>query len=104
VLTPPPPAANPNAVKEMASKDAELKKRQLDRADDAKKADKARADDTRKAESCAQLRGQVRLLAGDNVVYHANEKGERVYMDDAAKKRERERIEGMIREYNCPPA
>src|SRR6266542_2414969 len=100
----PPPSANPHAVKEMANKDAELKKRQLDRAEEAKKADKSRADADRKAESCTQLRGQIRLLGGDDVVYRANEKGERVYMDDAAKRKERERLEGIVRENNCPPA
>ncbi len=104
LLSPPPPSANPHAVKEMANKDAELKKRQLDRAEEAKKADKSRVDADRKAESCTQLRGQIRLLGGDDVVYRANEKGERVYMDDAAKRKERERLEGIVRENNCPPA
>src|SRR6266545_5868504 len=104
LLSPPPPSANPHAVKEMANKDAELKKRQLDRAEEAKKADKSRADADRKAESCTRLRGQIRLLGGDDVVYRANEKGERVYMDDAAKRKERERLEGIVRENNCPPA
>ena len=36
-LSGPPPPANPNAVKEMVNKDAELKKLQLDRAEAAKK-------------------------------------------------------------------
>src|SRR5512132_1850846 len=64
LLSAPPPSANPHAVKEMANKDAELKKRQLDRAEEAKKADKSRADADRKAESCTRLRGQIRLLGG----------------------------------------
>ena len=37
------PAANPDALKELANKEAELKKRQADRVEDAKKSDKARA-------------------------------------------------------------
>jgi hypothetical protein len=102
-LNAPPPPANPNALKDMASKDAELKKRQLDRAEDAKKAEKSRADADRRTDSCSQLRGQVRLLASGDAVYRANEKGERVYMDDATKRRERERIEALIRDNNCPP-
>ena len=37
-----PPPANPNAAKDLANQDAEFRKRQMERADDAKKADKAR--------------------------------------------------------------
>ena len=104
VLRGPSAPANPNALKELAAKDAELKKRQLERADDAKKAEKTKVDAERRTDSCSQLRGQIKLLSGDDVVYRANEKGERVYMDDEMKRKERERIETMVREYNCPPA
>jgi Skp family chaperone for outer membrane proteins len=102
-LNAPAPAANASAVKEMANKDAELKKRQADRAEEAKKAEKAKAEADRRAESCTQLRSQIRLFnTNDTAIYRANEKGEPVYMDDAAKKRERARLEGLSREQNCP--
>jgi hypothetical protein len=104
VLRAPPPPANPNAVKEMAAKDADFRKRQTDRADDAKKAEKSKADADRRTDNCAQLRGQAKLMTADELVYRMNEKGERVYMDDAAKAKERERIEGLMREHHCPPA
>jgi len=103
-LNAPPPPANANAVKEMVNKDADLKKRQTDRAEEAKKAEKAKADADRRTESCTQLRSQIRLFNGKDAVYRANEKGEPVYMDDAAKKKERERLEGLSRELNCPAA
>jgi len=104
MLNAPPPPANANAVKEMANKEAELKKRQSDRAEEAKRTGKARAEADRRAESCAQLRGQIRLFGGNDALYRANEKGEPVHMDDAAKKKERERLEALSREMNCPPA
>ena len=39
----PPPPSNPNAVKELAAKEAELKKRQMDSTEAAKKAEAQRA-------------------------------------------------------------
>ncbi len=104
MLNAPPPPSNANAVKEMATKDAELRKRQLDRAEEAKKAEKAKAEAARRTESCTQLRSQIRMFNGNDAIYRANEKGEPVYMDDAAKRKERERLETLSREQNCPPA
>jgi Skp family chaperone for outer membrane proteins len=95
VLRSPLPPANPNAVKEMAAKEMELKKRMTDRIEEPKKT-KAEAD------WCAQVRGQVRLLSSDDAVYRANEKGERVYLDADAKRKEIERLETLARERNCP--
>ena len=37
-------------------------------------------------------------------MYRLNEKGERVAMDDAARKAEAERLEQLVKERNCPPA
>src|SRR5882724_8285762 len=48
------PPADPNAVRDMASKDAQIKARQQARADDEAKAEKAQADDKAKLERCAQ--------------------------------------------------
>jgi len=98
------PAANPDAVKELASKDAEFRKRQLDRAEDGKKAEKARADAQKLATGCAQARAQiVNLRTGDFAMYKLNEKGERVFLDEAGRRAEIGRLEQSMRERNCPP-
>jgi hypothetical protein len=99
-----PPPADPQAVKNLATKEAEFRKRQSDRAEEAKKAETSRADAARRADACAQLRGQMKLLSAGELLYRTNEKGERVYMDEAARRREAERLEGMLREQGCPPA
>lgn len=98
------PAANPNAVKELGNKEAEFRKRQLDRAEDGKKAEKARADAQKLAAVCAQARAQiVNLRSGDFAMYTLNDKGERVFLDDAGRKAEVGRLEQSMRERSCPP-
>jgi hypothetical protein len=98
------PAANPNAVKELGSKEAEFRKRQLDRAEDGKKAEKARADAQKLATACAQGRAQiVNLRNGELAMYTLNDKGERVFLDDAGRKAEIGRLEQAMRERSCPP-
>src|SRR3954467_925540 len=57
-LRAPPPAANPNAAKEFAQREADYRKQQADAAEAAAKADKDRVDSGRLAEVCAQARGQ----------------------------------------------
>ena len=99
-----PPPANPNAVKDLANQDAEFRKRQLDRAEDGKKAEKARADAQKLATGCAQARAQiVNLRNGDFAMYKLNEKGERVFLDEAGRRAEIGRLEQSMRERNCPP-
>lgn len=96
------PPANSSAVKEMANQEAELKKRQAQRAEDAGKTEKLRADATRRQESCAQARGQLKAMqVGAMVQYRINEKGERVLMDEAMRRKESERLETYLRE-QCP--
>ena len=99
------PSANPDAVKEMANREAEFKKRQADRADDAKKAEKTRADTQKLAAFCAQARAQSSGLRRSDVsMYRLNEKGERVMMDDAVRVAEADRLDQMVKERKCPPA
>lgn len=99
-----PPPANPDAVKDMANREAEFRKRQAERASDTKKSDKARADAQALATFCANARAQVAgLRASQVVMYRMNDKGERVAMDDASRQAEAERLEAMIKQRNCPP-
>ena len=98
----PPPPANPNAAKELASKEAELKQNKMLRADEEAKAAKARVEGDKKREQCTRVRGQVTMMQNDQnvLLFRSNEKGEPVYMDDAARRKERDQLEGWLRE-NC---
>ena len=99
-----PPPSNPNAVKDLANQDAELKKRQLERADDAKKAEKSRTDAARNQDFCVQARSQLATLQQTMVVlYRLNEKGERVVVDDAERQDRIGQLDRMMRERNCAP-
>jgi len=102
ILGPSPPA-NPNAVKEMVNKDAELKKLQLDRTEAGQKGQKEAADTRRTQEACVKVRDQIRQLgATQEVLVRINEKGERVVIDPATRQRERENLEKWVAQ-NCRP-
>lgn len=100
-LNTPVPPANPNAMKELAQKDAELRQRQTQRAESDKKADQARADAELRHTQCVQVRGQIgQLSATQEIIYRVNEKGERIVLDEAARRKEIERLEAWLRD-NC---
>lgn len=97
-----PPPANPHAVRELAEKEAELKKRQQDRAKQAENEARLRADASRRAAECTRAQNQVRALgASQDIVYRINEQGERVALDEAARVRERQELERWMRANNC---
>ena len=100
-LNGPPPPANPNAVKEMAAKDVELKKRQAELAEKEKKADSQRAELSKKADQCNRVQAQIRQLAAEQIsLVRVNEKGEQVYVDDATRRKERTNLETWAKA-NC---
>ena len=98
----PPPPANPNAVQELANREAEMKKQKLLRAEEEGKAAKARVEANLNREQCDRIRGQIITLAQSSqlVIYTTDARGERTAMDDAARVRERQRLEAWVRE-NC---
>jgi hypothetical protein len=99
------PPSNPDALKDMANKDAELKKRQTDRLEEANKSAKARTDAQKLATFCSQARTQASgMRRADVAMYRLNEKGDRVPMDEAARKAEADRLDAMVKEHKCPPA
>jgi hypothetical protein len=95
--------ADPSAVRNMAAKDAEIKKRQQQRADDEAKAEKEQADAKKKVDMCAQARGRIRTLREDANVYRYNEKGERVFYEPAERQKAIADNEKLMRDLNCPP-
>jgi len=97
--------ADPAAVRDMAAKDAEIKKRLQQRSDDAAKNDKDQAEAKRKADMCAQTRGRIRTMRADQeAVYKYNEKGERVFFDAADRQKAIAESEKNLKDLNCPPA
>ncbi len=98
VTAPVAPPSNPNALKEMANRDLEQKKRLAQQVQDEKAADKARADELKRRDYCAQMQGSLRAYQSSDRLYRIDENGKRVDMDDAAKARERDKLESAIRE------
>jgi hypothetical protein len=92
------PPSNPDAVKDMANRDLELKKRIAQKDQDEKAAEKARADEIKKREACQAMQANLRVLASGDPIYRIDANGKRVDMDNAAKAAERDRTEQMLRE------
>ena len=98
----PPPPANPNASKELANKELEIKKQQTAAADNAKKAIQVRSDSDRLVGACKDARAQLSVLASDQVLLSKiNEQGETVYIDESERRRRRDSLETYIKA-NCP--
>jgi len=74
---------DPNAVQDMASKDAQIKKRQQERVEDQAKDQKAQADAKAKLDRCVQLRGRLQTLQSNAPLYKFDENGGKVYYDAA---------------------
>lgn len=96
-----PVASAPEAVREMANQEMDLKKREKQRADDQKKMEKARSDAAAQEQMCGEMRSRIRLYQSEKNIARVNEKGETVYLDDTMKNQERERLEIIMRE-RCP--
>ncbi len=96
------PPSNPNAVKDLAAKEAEFKKRQTDAAKAETKSDAERIKQAKLIEMCDRARSNVRTLAAEQVaMVRHNEKGEAVVVDDATRRSERIEVEAWIKA-NCP--
>jgi Domain of unknown function (DUF4124) len=94
--------SDPNAVRDMASKDAEIKKRQQQRADEAAKTAKDESDGKRKLDQCVQARGRIKTLRNDMAVFRYNEKGEKVFYEAADRERAIADNQKLMRDLNCP--
>ena len=95
--------ADPNAVRDLAAKDAQMNKRQQERTEQETKGEKAQADAKAKLDRCVQLRGNVLTLRATQAgVYRYNEKGEKVYFDAAEREKGIAEAEKRLRELNCP--
>jgi len=96
--------ADPNALRDMAAKDAEIRKRMQQRTDEAAKSDKDQADAKHKLEMCAQARGRIRTMRELAPVYRFNDKGERVFFEAADREKAIAESEKNLKDLKCPPA
>lgn len=93
--------SNPEAVREMAQKDLELKRRAKDAAEKDQKAEAQRIETAKRVEMCQRAQSNVKQLSADQVaLVRYNEKGEMVYVDDAQRRKERADIEAWMKA-NC---
>ncbi len=96
------PPADPKAVQDMAAKDAQIKKRQQERAEDQAKAQKAEADAKAKLDRCVQLSGQLQTLQTNMALYKYNERGDKVYYDAAERDQLIADTQKAMSELQCP--
>jgi len=72
-------------AKSMADKELDFRKRQVEKEEAQKKQEKDAALAKQKQENCAQARGNLRNLQEGGRIVKYNDKGEREYLDDAAR-------------------
>jgi hypothetical protein len=94
--------ADPNALRDMASKDAEIKKRQQQRADEAAKTAKDESDGKRKVDQCVQARGRIKTLRNEVAVFRYNEKGEKVFYEASDRERAIADNQKLMLDLTCP--
>ena len=99
-----PGPADPGAVRDMATKDAEIRKRMQQRTDDDAKVQKDRVDENLRRTQCQQAVGRVKSLRQDANVYRYNEKGDKVFLDTAARENAIAENNKLMREIGCTPA
>jgi hypothetical protein len=92
-------AAKAEAPKSLADRELDAKQRQKEQAEAAKKAD----DDAAKAkalkENCSSARSNVAALTAGGRAARFNEKGEKVYIDDAERQSEINKQQAQVAQY-----
>ena len=96
--------ADPAAVRDMATKDAEIKKRMQQRTDDEAKVNKDRVDQNLARSQCQQAAGRIKSLREDTNVYRYNEKGEKVFFKPAERESAIAQNQKIMRDLGCTPA
>lgn len=98
------PPADPNAVRDLATKDAQIKARQRTRAEEEAKTEKAQADAKAKGERCAQIRGNIQTMRSGAAVYKFNEKGEKIFLEGPDREKSIADSQKLLRDLNCEGA
>lgn len=77
-----------SARRDLAQKEMEFKKRQLDAAEAGAKAERDKADAEDKEKNCSQAKSYLRALESGERISRSNEKGERIFLDDQSRSEE----------------
>ena len=99
-LTTPSPASGVPAPKTYLEREAELKKTQKAKEEAEQKAAKQQEETLTKQKNCASLRTNLTTLENSPRITSYNDKGERIIMDDAARKQQMEDVRKEISK-NC---
>lgn len=95
----PAPEAQKSEAKSLADRELESKQHAKEAADAQKKADDDAARAKAMAENCRQVRSNVAALQAGGRASRFNEKGEKVYIDDAQRADEINRQQAQIAQY-----
>ncbi len=88
--------AGPKSIYEM---EADLKKERKAKEEAAQKAAKEQEQAAQKQQACEQARSQLQTLQNAPRVVEYNEKGERVYLDDASRQQRMDEAQGAVSKY-----
>ncbi len=91
--------ANADAPKSLADRELESKQRAKDAAEAAKKADDDAARAKAMKENCAAVRGNLAALQAGGRASRFNEKGEKIYIDDADRASEIAKQQAQVAQY-----
>ncbi len=93
------PASAPAAPKTIFEKEAELNKEKKAKEEADKKAAQKREEEAQKQKACEQARGQLTTLQNAPRVVTYDDKGERVYMDDAQRQQKIDEAQSAVGKY-----
>ncbi len=92
-------AAKTDAPKSLADRELESKQRAKEAADAAKKADEDAARQQALKDNCSAVRGNLAALQAGGRASRFNEKGEKVYIDDADRQSEINKQQAQVAQY-----
>ena len=92
-------AAKADAPKSAADRELEAKQHQKEAAEAAKKADDEAVKSRAMQDNCSAVRGNLAALQAGGRAARFNDKGERIYLDDAARASEIQKSQGQISQY-----
>ncbi len=94
-----PPAARAPAAGDWRAREIEARKRRIERSQAQDKADaEARRQAASRRARCLDARARLDILQHGGPVYHVDERGERVYLDDAGRESETQRWQRQAQE------
>ncbi|MPZ47518.1 MAG: DUF4124 domain-containing protein [Betaproteobacteria bacterium] len=92
----PPASATPPASKSITDRDAEFRKRLVEKKEAEAKQAKAADDEQTRARNCTQATGQLAALESGGRMVQLNAQGERIALDDAGRERAKQEAQHAI--------